>query len=64
MIDLITVPRFCALTGYSDDAVRAKFQAGIWKENEVWLRAPDNRILISILGYEDWARGRTKKGKS
>jgi hypothetical protein len=57
MIDLITIPRFCALTGYTDDAVRSKMAAGLWQEGIVWIKAPDNRILISIKGYEAWARG-------
>jgi hypothetical protein len=58
MIDLITIPRFCALTGYSDDAVRAKMAEGVWLEDSVWVKAPDGRILISIRGYQAWAVGR------
>jgi len=57
VIDLITVKRFCRLTGYSDDAVRAKMANGVWLQGAIWIKAPDGRILISIKGYETWARG-------
>lgn len=62
MIDLITIPRFCLLTGYSDDAVRAKMAEGVWLEDVVWIKAPDNRILISIRGFEIWAAGQALDG--
>lgn len=58
MIDVITIQRFCALTGYTDDAVRSKMAGGVWLEDVVWIKAPDGRILISIRGYEAWAAGR------
>ena len=57
MIDLITIPRFCILTGYTDKAVRAKMSEGVWLEDLVWIKAPDGRILMSIRGYEAWAAG-------
>ncbi len=57
MIDLVTIPRFCELTGYTDDAVRAKMAGGVWLQDYVWVRAPDGRILISIRGYQLWVVG-------
>jgi len=54
----VLVPKFCALTGYTDDAVRAKISQGIWREGTVWRKAPDGRVLISITGYEQWVEGR------
>ena len=62
MTDLVTVSRFCALSGYSDDAVRAKMAEGVWLEDRVWIKAPDGRILISLRGYEAWAAGQAFDG--
>jgi hypothetical protein len=61
VIDLVTVSRFCELSGYTDDAVRAKLSNGVWLEGQVWFKAPDGRILISISGYEAWGRGSKRK---
>lgn len=57
MLDKVTIPRFAKLSGYTEDAVRAKIERGVWLEGVVWLRAPDNRILISLQGYDSWAEG-------
>ena len=45
--------------GYTPDAVRSKIKRGDWLEGEVWIKAPDVRILIDCEGYEKWA---TKSG--
>src|SRR6185369_3330703 len=55
--DKVTITRFAELSGYTEDAVRAKIERGVWLEGVVWLRAPDNRILIKISGYDAWAEG-------
>ncbi len=57
MLDWITIKRFCELTGYSDDAVRAKKSQGVWREGIVWTEAPDGRVLISQSGYDAWVEG-------
>jgi hypothetical protein len=54
----VTVKRFCELSGYSVDAVDQKRASGVWLRDQVWKKAPDNRILISIRGYEEWVEGR------
>lgn len=61
MIDWITIKKFCADTGYSDDAVRSKISQGIWREGIVWRKAPDGRVLISISGYNAWAEDRVSE---
>jgi hypothetical protein len=58
VLDWITIKKFCDLTGYSDDAVRSKIQQGIWREDIVWRKAPDGRVLISQMGYDLWAEDR------
>lgn len=57
MLDKVTIPRFAELSGYTEKAIRAKIDRGDWPEG-VYIRAPDDRILISIRGYEEWAEGR------
>ena len=58
MLDLVLVPKFCELSGYTDDAVRAKISQGKWREGTVWRKAPDGRVLISLRGFSEWAEGR------
>ena len=54
MLDRITIKRFSELSGYTELAIRSKIKNGVWLENLVIFRAPDNRILISLRGYEQW----------
>ena len=53
----VTIKRFCEQSGYSEDAVRSKISQGVWLEGKVWKKAPDNRTLMSIRGYEEWVEG-------
>ncbi len=55
-MDLVKVGKFCELSGFTEDAVRGKIKRGDWIENGVYVRAPDGTILISLEGYELWAR--------
>jgi hypothetical protein len=55
----LTIPKFSAESGYTEDAVRTKIRDGIWPEKLVWLKAPDGRILIDIEGYKEWAESGT-----
>ena len=54
MIRYITIERAAVLTGYTADAIRTKIRDGIWPEQNVWVRAPDKRVLIDIEGYHKW----------
>ena len=54
MLRYLTIPKFAAESGYTEDAVRTKIRDGIWAQNDVWIRAPDGRILINVPGYESW----------
>lgn len=42
------------ITGYTEKAIRRKIADGVWREGEVWRKAPDGSILISIKGYTEW----------
>jgi hypothetical protein len=57
MLRYLTIPKFAAESGYTEEAVRTKIQRGIWLEDVVWIKAPDNRQLIDVEGFYRWARG-------
>jgi predicted HNH restriction endonuclease len=52
--DYVTIPLAATITGYSEKAIRRKIDDGKWREGEVWKKAPDGRVLISIRGYARW----------
>lgn len=45
------------MTGYTVKAMERKIERGDWIEGKVWLRAPDGRILIDLLGFKRWVEG-------
>lgn len=53
----LTIMKFAAESGYTEDAVRNKIKNGVWLEQVVWLKAPDGRILIDVKGYMAWVQG-------
>lgn len=57
MLRYMTIDKFAAESGYSEDAIRAKIKTGVWLEGIVWRKAPDGRILISEEGYGRWVEG-------
>lgn len=54
----VTIKRLCELSGYSQDAIRAKIKRGIWKSGKHWCKAPDGRILFSVKAIELWVEGK------
>ena len=72
MTNWVTIKKFEALTGYTEDAVRAKISQAVWLEGKVWKRAPDGKPRVGFLlvespelqlprwvggGGEGWGRG-------
>jgi len=57
----IKLVKFCALTGYTEDAVYSKIKRGDWQKNIVYYKAPDGSILIIPEGYKAWANGSVMK---
>lgn len=45
------------VTGYSDNAIRAKKQRGEWKEGVHWRKAPDNRLVFNLVAIKLWMAG-------
>lgn len=57
MLRYVTISKFAAESGYTEDAIRTKIRDGIWREGQEWRRAPDGRVLIDIDGYHRWVEG-------
>jgi hypothetical protein len=57
MLRWLTIEKFSAESGYTPDAVRSKIKRGDWLGGEVWVKAPDGRILIDTEGFERWVTG-------
>lgn len=45
------------ITGYTVKAMERKIERGDWVEGKVWVRAPDGRLLIDMVGYHKWVEG-------
>ncbi|MFJ1467736.1 excisionase [Massilia orientalis] len=54
MLRYLTIRKFAAESGYTEDAIRSKIHAGIWMQDKVWKKAPDGRILVDVEGYHEW----------
>lgn len=60
----VTVRKFAAESGYTEDAIRSKIRDGIWRLGEIWIKAPDGRTLIDVEGYESWVEMGGEFGQS
>jgi hypothetical protein len=57
-----TIKKFAESTGYTESAIRTKIAKGIWPLGEVYIKAPDNHVLISVEGYEQWVESGMESG--
>ena len=53
----ITINKLSELTGYSENAIRAKIKKGVWLMERHWRKAPDGRVLLNPQAIEDWVEG-------
>ncbi len=53
----LTIKKFAAESGYTEDAIRSKIKNGVWLMGRVWVKSPDGRVLIDVQGYERWVEG-------
>ena len=60
----LTIKKFSSESGYTPDAIRSKIKTGVWLKDEVWVKAPDGRILIDVMGYEKWVTENLNLGDS
>jgi len=56
-VNWLTIRRFSEESGYTEHAIRTKIKNGVWLEGQVWIKAPDRRVLISVDGYHQWVEG-------
>jgi hypothetical protein len=50
----VTIRKFSSESGYTEAAIRSKIANGTWRNDYVWRKAPDGRVLIDVDGYEAW----------
>jgi hypothetical protein len=48
--EMVNHQRAAELTGYSVRAIEGKRAEGVWLEGQVWKKAPDGHIMISLEG--------------
>lgn len=58
MFPWVLINKLIELTGYTDDAVRAKIKRGIWLCGVHWRKAPDGRILFNLEAVKAWIEGK------
>lgn len=58
----VLIPLFCAVTGYTEKAVRRKIQSGVWLQDQLWRKAPDGHILIDMEGFHRWVENQMSPG--
>ena len=54
MMKYVTIKKLAELTGYSQDAIRAKIKRGIWRLNEHFIKSPDGRVQLKMEAIESW----------
>lgn len=54
----VLIKKLVELTGYTDDAIRAKIKRGVWLSGVHWRKAPDNRILFNLEAIKLWIEGK------
>jgi hypothetical protein len=54
----VLIKKLVELTGYTDDAIRAKIKRGVWLKDLHWKKAPDGRILFNLLAIKEWIEGK------
>lgn len=57
-IQYVLLPIFCALTGYTEKAVRRKIEEGHWREGQHYRKAPDGHILMDLEAFKLWVEGK------
>jgi len=57
-IKWITINKLSELTGYTENAIRAKIKTGVWLMKKHWLKAPDGRILFNPKAINEWVEGK------
>ena len=54
IMNWVTIKKFSEISGYSEDAIRAKIKKGQWMIDHHFKKAPDGRIFIGKREMEKW----------
>lgn len=54
----VVIKKLAELTGYTENAIRAKIKQGVWLWGKHWRKAPDGRILFNLKAIEAWVEGK------
>lgn len=54
----VRIKKFVDLSGYTEQAIRAKIKKGVWQMGKHWRKAPDNCILLNVKEIESWVEGK------
>lgn len=57
-LEYVLIPLFCAITGYTEKAVRRKIEDGKWLEGKHYKKAPDGHINMNLRAYYAWVEGK------
>lgn len=52
----VRIELFCALTGWTEKAVRRKREEGVWRNGQVF-KQKGGTVLIDMEGYYKWVEG-------
>jgi len=50
-VKYVLIPHFRQLPGYTDKALRGKFQEGVWLKGKHYRKVPDGHLAISMVEY-------------
>ena len=53
----VLIKKLVELTGYTENAIRAKIKKGVWLKDRHWRKAPDGRILFDVTEIQAWIEG-------
>lgn len=52
--EYVRIPKAAELTGYTDRAINAKIDTGVWAYGRVWTYTPQGERVIIMKGYDRW----------
>jgi hypothetical protein len=50
----VLIIKVTELIGYTDDAIRAKINRGVWLSGIHWRKAPDGRLMFNLEAIQKW----------
>jgi len=50
----VLIKKVVEVTGYTENAARAKVRKGVWVMGIHWKKAPDNRVIFDLNAIQKW----------